>query len=82
MTTGAPITSWREQAEERECCSFSHSDVVECPPGVIETLMDNNVSRSAPGNGVMNMAGSMGASVGVCYGLWGKKGENEDLERE
>jgi len=65
-----------------ELTTSAHSDVVECPPGVIGTLMFNDVSRSAPGNGVMNMAGSMGASVGVCYGLWGKKGENEELERE
>jgi hypothetical protein len=49
------------------------SDVVECPPGVIETLMESNVSWSAPGNGVMT--GSVRTSVGICYGLWGKKGE-------
>lgn len=81
-TTSAPIRTQCERAGKSECGNFSHSDVVECPPGVIEPLMENDVSSSAPGNGVMGMTGSMRTSVGIRYGLRGKKGESQDLKRE
>jgi hypothetical protein len=62
---------------------FLQSHIVECPPGVVETLLvDSKVSRSTSGNGVMEAAGSMGASVRIGYDVCDEEGESEDWKRE
>lgn len=64
--------------------SFLQSDIVECPPGIAETLVevDSNVPRSASGNSFVGAAGGMRASVGVCRNVCDEEGESDDWYRK
>ena len=61
---------------------FLQSDIIEGPPGIVNTLLKvgRNICRSTPGNGVM--ATGMATSVGVGGDMSNAEREGYDWQRE